>query len=279
MPSAISSDGTSIAYEQIGTGPSLVLVDGALCHRTFGPSAKLARELAPRFTVYVYDRRGRGVSGDGNPYAVEREVEDLAAVIERAGGSAFVYGCSTGAHLALDAASRLSQIERLAVYEPPIVVDPSGNVLPADFLERLEQHLSVGRRSAAVKQFLTHVGTPRPAIAVMRRLPVWSKLTAVAHTLPYDIALLGDTNSGRSLSTDRWSTIAAPTLVMHGGKSPHWMAAGVTALAAALGGVEHRVLERQTHMVKPGALAPALTAHFDTEPGPDARVPHRIRAE
>lgn len=264
MPTVTSADGTSIAYEALGSGPPLVLVDGALCHRGFGPGTKLARELASRFTVYTYDRRGRGDSGDGDSYAVEREVEDIAALIEQAGGEALVCGTSSGAVLALDAASRLSQITQLALYEPPLVVDPSGNVLPEDFLERLEQHIAAGRRGAAVKQFMAHVGAPRIAIAGMRLTPVWPKLKAVAHTLPYDITILGDTSSGRPLPADRWSSVAAPTLVMHGSRSPAGMAAGTTALAGILSRGELRVLDGQTHMVKPTVLAPAVAAFFES---------------
>lgn len=263
-----SADGTRIAYGHTGNGPALVLVDGALCHRGFGPSQKIAAELASEFTVYTYDRRGRGESADADTYAVDREIDDIAAVIDEAGGSACVFGISSGAILALDAANRLPQISRLAIYEPPFAVNTSGNVLPEDFLQRLNEHIAADRRGAAVRQFMHHVGVPRMATTIMALLPMWRKLKAVAHTLPYDITILGDTSSGRPLPTDRWPALEIPTLVMHGSKSPKGMADGVIALAATLGGSEHRVLEGQTHMVKPTALAPALRHFYAGEPRP-----------
>ena len=252
-----SADGTRIAYETTGSGPALILVDGALCSRDFGPARKLAARLAGQFTVTIYDRRGRGESGPGTPWALEREVEDLAALIEAAGGEAGVFGISSGAALALEAADRLPGITALAVYEPPFAVDPSGNVLPDGFIERVE----AADRPQALKLFMRMVGTPRIFTAIMPLTPMWKKLKAVAHTLPYDLRILGDDASGRPLPADRWARISAPTLAMAGGKSPQWMRDGAHAVAGVAGGA-YRTLPGQTHMVKPQALAPELIEFF-----------------
>jgi pimeloyl-ACP methyl ester carboxylesterase len=256
-----SADGTVIAYEKSGSGPPLVLVDGALCHRASGPSRPLAARLAGSFTVYTYDRRGRGESGDTAPYEREREIEDLMAVIEEAGGQADVYGISSGAALALDAAAAGAGIRRLALYEAPFVVDATLAPLPPDWVPTLEVAVTEGRRGAAVSQFMRRVGVPRPFIALMHLLPAWKKLCAVAHTLPYDFAVLGDTQSGRPLPADRWASVSVPTAVLVGSKSPAWMQNGMRALARTLGAY-HETLPGQTHMVKPDVLGPVLEAFY-----------------
>jgi len=262
MSTVRSSDGTAIAYDKSGEGPPVILVDGALCYRASGPSRPLAALLAPRFTVYTYDRRGRGESGDTAPYAVEREVEDLQAVIEEAGASACVYGISSGAALALEAARRGAGIERLALYEAPFIVDDSRPALAGDYLPRLNQLLAADRRGDAVRLFLREVGLPGVVIALMRFLPAWSKLKAVAHTLPYDFATLDGFQAGQPLPATRWTTVTMPTLVVVGGKSPAWFHHGVQALADALPNARHHLLEGQTHMVRPKVLAPLLAEFF-----------------
>jgi pimeloyl-ACP methyl ester carboxylesterase len=263
MADVISQDGTKIAFSRVGRGEPVILVDGALCYRASGPSRPLAEKLAERFTVITYDRRGRGESGDRAPYALEREVEDVEALIAEVGGSAYLYGVSSGGALALEAANRLAGVKKLAVYEVPFVVDATRAPYPPDYGPHLQQLIAADRRGEAVKYFLTQaVGLPGFLIALMRPLPVWSKSKAVAHTLPYDAAALGpETVAGKPLPTDRWSTIAAPTLVAGGGKSPEWMRNSVTALARVLG-AEQRTLEKQNHMVKPAVLAPVLADFF-----------------
>src|SRR5947209_7298544 len=169
-----SHDGTSIAYSQIGQGPALILVDGALCYRQFGPSQALADRLAAHFTVITYDRRGRGESGDTQPYAVEREVEDLAALLEAAGGTAYVAGQSSGAALAIEAANRLPGITKLALYEAPFVVDETGKPVTQALLASLKEAVAQKRRSKAVKLFMKQVGTPSYMLAIMPLFPVWS---------------------------------------------------------------------------------------------------------
>jgi hypothetical protein len=257
----VSSDGTAIGFTRSGDGPPMVVVDGALCYRAFGPSAKLADRLSRHATVYTYDRRGRGESRDTPPYAVEREVDDLAAVIAEAGGSACVFAESSGAALALEAAHRGLPIQRLAVFEAPFVVDPDA-ARPEDFLGRLDALVAADRRGDAVRYFLRSVGTPAVVVALMRVLPAWPKLTGVAHTLPYDVRALGDTGSGTPLPADRWAGATMPTLVLDGGKSPAPMRAAMRQLADVLPNAEHRTLPGQTHLLKADAVAPVLAEFF-----------------
>jgi pimeloyl-ACP methyl ester carboxylesterase len=258
MGTVTSHDGTTIAFERTGTGPALILVDGAMCSRSFGPMGPLAALLAPHFTVFTYDRRGRGESGDTAPYAVEREVEDLAALIEAAGGSAFVYGISSGAALALTAASQLSSITRLALYEPPFSVDADAAQRWKAYRTKLTELLGKGRRGDAVELFMTFVGAPAEAVAPMRQSPVWPAFEAVAPTLAYDAAALGD----GLVPTARAAKIAVPTLAMTGGASPEWMRQVTRASAEAIPGARYHTLAGQTHEVAAEAIAPALTEFF-----------------
>jgi len=223
---------------------------------------KLAAKLASHFTVFTYDRRGRGDSGDTPPYAPDREVEDLQALAERAGGSVFLHGTSSGSALALEAAKRIRVISKLAVYEPPFIVDNSRSPIPGDYLDELRRLVSAGRRADAVKMFMRFVGTPALAVAVLPVTPVWSKLKAVAHTLPYDIELIQEDQRGLPFPAGRWADVKVPTLVGVGGKSPAWMANGTRALADALPDATYRTLPGQNHMVKPQAIAPVLTEFF-----------------
>lgn len=258
-----SDDGAVIAFTRIGSGPPLILVDGALCTRAMGPNEALAALLAERFTVYTYDRRGRGESSDVAPYAVEREVEDLAALTAEAGGRAGLYGISSGAVLALEAAARGAPVDRVALYEPPLIVDGTRPPVPADYLARLNSALAAGQHGKAVTMFMREaVRVPAPFVLMMRLMPAWPKLKAVAHTLPCDAAVLGDVVSCKPLPRDRWAGATMPVLVINGGKSPAWIRAGARALADVLPGAQHRTLPGQTHMVKPQALAPALIEFF-----------------
>jgi len=257
-----SKDGTVIAYSQVGQGPVLILVDGALCYRQFGPSQDLAAKLAPHFTVTTYDRRGRGESGDTQPYAVEREVEDLAALLEVVGGTAYIAGQSSGAGLAIEAANQLPGITKLALYEAPFVVDDTGKPITQAFLADLKAAVEQNQRSKAVKLFMKQVGTPGFMLAIFPLFPMWSKLTAVAHTLPYDISTIIAYGSGKPLPDTLGSSIKAPILVMDGGKSPTWMRHSMQALAQTLPNANYRTLAGQNHMVKAEALVPALVKFF-----------------
>ncbi|HKC48211.1 MAG TPA: alpha/beta fold hydrolase [Gemmatimonadales bacterium] len=265
MPSVRSHDGTALAFERRGAGPPLILVDGALCHRAMGPGTPLARLLAREFTVFSYDRRGRGESTNHRPYAVEREIEDLRAVIGVAGGSVRVWGMSSGAALALETARAGGSIAKLALYEPPFIVDASRPPIPADIVAQLTTLVEDDRRGDAVRLFLRHMGAPAIAIAVMRLLPLWRKLTAIAHTLPYDMSIVSPYQAGTPLPDGRWKDVRIPTLVMVGGKSPAWFHHGTLALADALPLATHRVVHGQTHNVRPRSLARPLTEFFNSQ--------------
>jgi pimeloyl-ACP methyl ester carboxylesterase len=265
-----SRDGTLIAYARQGSGPAVILVDGALCSRELGGSPKIATLLAPDFTVYTYDRRGRGQSGDNGPYAIAREVEDIAALVAEAGGSAHVFGISSGAALALDAANSVSGIAKVVAYEPPFIVDDAREPVPSGFLPDLKQAVAEERRGDAVKLFFAQVGMPRIMSALMPLTPAWRKLKAVAHTLPYDITILDGTQTGRPLPGSRWSSVTAPVLAIGGGKSPEWMRDGARAVVSVVPQTEYRTLPGQTHMVKPKVLAPVLAEYFGETTAPKA---------
>jgi pimeloyl-ACP methyl ester carboxylesterase len=257
----LSKDGTAIAFDRTGHGAAVILIDGALCYRGMGQSGKLANLMAQHFTVFTYDRRGRGASGDTAPYAVEREVEDIEALLSEAGGTAFVWGMSSGAVLALEAANRLKGIKKLALYEPPFIVDNSRSTTEYDWV-RIGEAIATDRRSDAVRIFLKSVGLPGFFIALMRLMPVWSKLQAIAHTLPYDGAIVRDNQRGKPLPSGRWASITVPALVMDGGNSPAWMRHGNKSLASLLPNAQYRSLEGQTHMLNPKVHAPRLVEFF-----------------
>jgi pimeloyl-ACP methyl ester carboxylesterase len=260
---AVSADGTRIAYEVSGSGPALVLVDGALCQRSMGPARKLAEQLAPQFTVHSYDRRGRGESGAGETaYHPDREVEDLAAVIEAAGGHAHVFGSSSGAALALRAAQVGLPIDRIAVYEAPYIVDDTHAPSDPDLPAQLHTLVDEGRRGDAVTLFMKTVGAPGLMIRVMKLFPVWRKLTSVAHTLPYDLAFVIDHQQGRPLPDGLYDAVAQPTLVIAGGKSPQYLRNAEAAVTAALPDARLETLSGQTHMIKAKVTAPVVAAHL-----------------
>jgi alpha-beta hydrolase superfamily lysophospholipase len=258
MPVVISGDGTTIAYERTGSGPPLVLVDGAMCHRAAGPMRPLAALLRDTFTVYTYDRRGRGESADTPPYAVAREIEDLRAVVARAGGEAYVYAISSGAALAMASAAARSGIARLALYEPPFMAEVGDGTRAKEYTGRLNELLAAGRDGDAVALFMAHVGVPEAVIAGIRAQPGWAALEAIAPTLAYDDEVLGDGSVPRGPA----STIAVPALVLAGGASPGGLRRAAEATADALAAGEFRILDGQTHDVAPGALAPVLAEFF-----------------
>lgn len=236
MYTVISKDGTTIAYDKTGQGPPLVLVSGAFGYRKFPGAVKLAGLLSERFTVYNYDRRGRGDSGDSKSYAIGREIEDLDAVIAAAGGSAYVWGLSSGAALALHAAASGSAISKLALHEPPFIVGAADRKPPKDFLQQLRKLIADDRRGDAVRYFLTTgMGAPSFVVGMMRIMPgVWRKLTAVAHTLPYDAALLDGYMDGKPLPAGKWTNVIMPIVVLAGSESPGSMRRGSEAAAAVL---------------------------------------------
>ena len=265
MSTVTSKDGTKIAYQTRGSGPAVILVDGALGYRGLGFGQSLAELLAKHFTVYSYDRRGRGESSNSRPFAIEREVEDIEALIGQAGGSAYVYGISSGACLALEAAIRLGgKISKLAVYEPPYNSDPSALQAWKDYRNQLSELIKTNQKGEAVELFMRFVGTPGEMIAGMKNAPVWPMLQSVAPTLAYDAAEMGD---DRSVPVNRVKNIKSRTLVMDGGLNLQYMpfmhATGV-ALTKAIPNAQQRTLEGQTHDVNAEVLAPVLVDFFNS---------------
>ena len=257
-----SRDGTRIAYDKLGKGPAVIVVNGALSRRS--DSAELAQLLASRFTVYSYDRRGRGDSADTKPYSVQREVEDIEALIDSAGGSAHIYGKSSGASLALQAASALGdKVKKLALYEPPYSeAEGAANEWKA-FRVKLDGLLAADRRADAVALFMAFVGAPDEVIAKMKASPAWPGMVAMAPTLAYDNAVLGD---DRSVPVGIAAKVKATTLVMDGSASlgpMPFMRPTADKLAKAIPGAQRRVVEGQAHDVSAKALAPILLAFFN----------------
>jgi pimeloyl-ACP methyl ester carboxylesterase len=251
-----SADDTPIALERTGDGPPVILVGGAFNDRT--TVAGLAATLAPHFTAVAYDRRGRGDSGDSPGYTVQREIDDLAALITHMGGSASVFGHSSGAVLALEAAQRDVAVDKLVVYEPPYIPDGTRPRPAADVLDRLQALIDDGHRDEAAVLFLTEqVGVPAEMVQAMRASDSWGWFTGLAHTLPYDVAVCGP---GLVLPADRLATITVPTLAIDGGNSSDWMRAATRAVADAIPGARYVTLEGQDHGVlnQPDAFRPLL---------------------
>jgi pimeloyl-ACP methyl ester carboxylesterase len=253
MENVTSEDGTTIAFDRLGEGPPVVLVCGGSTDRT--ANAPLGALLASDFTVLNYDRRGRGDSGETPPYAVEREVKDIDAVIGAAGGTAGVYGTSSGAALALEAAASGLPIAKLALWEPPFILDESGRP-PADAAATFTKLVSEGRRGDAVEFFMAKVvGLPPEFVAGARNAPFWAAQEALAHTLAYDATIMGN----YALPTERAALVNVPTLVIAGGASFPGMLEAAHALSDAIPDAGTRILEGQGHDVDPAVLAPALT--------------------
>jgi alpha-beta hydrolase superfamily lysophospholipase len=257
MNNVTSKDGTVIVFDQLGNGSPVILVSGGSVDRS--SNAPLAELLAQHFTVFNYDRRGRGPSGDTAPYAVEREVEDIDAVITAAGGSACLYGSSSGAALALEATASGLAITKLALWEPPYILDDSRPRPPADTASTYTEMVSAGRRGDAVEFFMAKVvGLPPEFVAYARTQPWWPAQEALAHTLAYDATIMGD----YSLPTASVAAVTAPTIVIDGGASPAWMRATAQALGNLLPNAQHRTLEGQEHNVAPEVIAPVLVEFF-----------------
>ena len=261
MTNTLSSrDGTAIGYDSLGEGPALILVDGALTVHSYG-SGELATLLAPHFTVYGFDRRGRGESGDTLPYAVDREIDDIEALIDRAGGAAFLYGHSSGGPLAMRAALGLGgKVSKIAMYEPPYNNDPGAQESWSQYLRQLRRALAEGRRGDAVALFMRFVGMPAEQVEGMRRAPFWPGMEAVAPTLAYDhAAIMGEP---WSVPTELAAGVPVPALVMAGDASFPFMPDAARVLSQALPQGQLRTLEGQTHEVNPGVLAPVLVEFF-----------------
>ena len=275
MRTVHSADGTPIAVEWSGEGPPVVLVAGALCDR--GSTRPLAEALAGRFRVAGYDRRGRGDSGDTPPYAVEREVEDLAAVLADAGGTASVYGHSSGAGLVLHAAARGLPIDRLVLHEPPYGLGGEEELRDArEYARRLRAVLAEDRNGDAVELFMTTVGMPPELVRQQRAEPWWPRLEALAPSLAYDSAVMGDVDGG-AIPAGLLGAAAMPATVLGGGASPEWMLEAGRRMAAAMPRGRFQVLEGQDHNVDPSVLAPVLTELLAPGGPPGAPAPRPRR--
>jgi len=278
MRTVASKDGTTIAFDQLGDGPAAILVTGALGTRSHAMPDSLAHSLSKRFTAIDYDRRGRGDSGDTLPYAVQREIEDIEAMIDAAGGSAFLFGNSSGAILALEAARVLpNKVKKLALYEPPFIIDDSRPPLPKDYVEQLNTAIAAGRPGDAVEIFMTKALLIPPEFVTMMRTapmsqtfdddtgakpPEWADMEKVAHTLAYDGMIVKDFLAGKPLPPKRWASFTAPTLVIVGGNSEPFFHDGAQALVNHMPNAQRRILEGQDHAVSPAVLAPVLTEFF-----------------
>lgn len=265
MGTVTSKDGTAISYDRGGSGPAVILVGGGLTDRS--ENAPLAPVLAEHFTVYNYDRRGRGGSGDTQPYALAREIEDLTALVAEAGGSAHLFGVSSGGALALEAAAAGVAVDRVAVYEVPYLVDAGMVSAWKEYVEQLRAALAQGRRGAAVELFMRLAGSSEVDIAGAKSSPWWPGLEQIAHTLAYDAACLGD---GRP-PTARLATITQPTLAATGGPGSEAGVAGLPpgfydqaadAIAASVPHAVRRSIEGSGHVADPSAVAPVLQRFF-----------------
>jgi pimeloyl-ACP methyl ester carboxylesterase len=258
----ISRDGTRIAYDRSGSGPALVIVAGALQFRGSDPrTSQLIDRLGRTSTVIFYDRRGRGDSTDNASYAVEREVEDLGAIIEGPGGGhAALLGMSSGGLLAIEAAASGLPVSKLAVYEPPVIVDDSAPGIPQDYARRVEELLTRGDVDEAVAYFFTAPlgDQPGPVKSAITSDPSWPALRRVASTIAYDARLMMRAWEGGRLPAERWRTVTAPVLVMRGTASFPFVAAAAEAITSALPHAELQVLSGQGHDPDPDAIAPLI---------------------
>jgi pimeloyl-ACP methyl ester carboxylesterase len=263
MYKTISADGTPLVYDRVGQGPAVIFVLGATATRGLAAQQGDADADTP-FTAYVYDRRGRGDSGDTPPYAVEREIEDLEAMIDAAGGSAFVFGHSSGAVLALRAAGQLgNKIKKVALYEPPFIIDDSRPPIPADYVIHLRELSAAGRSEEALIYFMTvAVGIPAEYIDGMKQAPFWASSVGVAHTISYDGEIMGDTMYGNPAALGQFAHITTPALVMVGGNSPAYQQNAVASLAKILPNAQYQSMAGQDHGIAPEVLNPALAAFF-----------------
>lgn len=261
MQTVTSKDSTTIAYDQSGSGTAVIIVPGALQFRAFDQGlVELAELLAPHFTVINYDRRGRGDSGDTKPFAVEREIEDIEALIDSVGGSAYLYGISSGAALAFEAALALgSKVKKLAMYEAPYNDDPTARQAWRDYRTELDKLVSAGRGGDAVILFMMLVGMPAEHADGMREQPFWPVFEAIGHTLAYDAAELGEE---AAVPVEKAAWLTTPTLTMDGSESYPFMHAAAVALAQAMPNGQQRTLEGQTHEVASPVVAPVLIEFF-----------------
>ena len=261
MTKVISKDGVEIAYDIKGKGPAVILIDGALSYRLFGPMTELADLLSKDFTVVNYDRRGRGESSDSKHYSVEHEIEDLESIIDAVGGSAYLYGTSSGACLALETAIKLGpKVKKLVIYEAPYNSEEADKDKWREYTKQLTNFLVSNRRSDAVALFMTFVGTPTSQIEGMRKSAMWSMFEAIAPTLVYDALVMGIVD--RSVPVERVTRLTVPTLVMYGGAGIPFIKQSAITLSKEIPHSELHMLEGQTHAVASEVIAPVLIEFF-----------------
>lgn len=257
-----SADGTRIAFDRLGEGPPLIVVGGILCDRQ--RTRPLAEAFSRFATVLNVDRRGRGASGDTSPYAREREFEDLAAVVAAAGGQAALYGHSSGAGLALRAVAHGLPVTRLVLHEPPFGADDlESTTAAADLASSVVSELDAGRAAAAIEVFMSAAGVPPDAVAAMTADP---RLVAMAHTMRYDIEVMGELTSGGALPEDEVAAIGVPTLVLAGGASPDFFRDTAARIANRLRDGRLQTLAGEAHEPTPAVVAAAVEAFLDAQP-------------
>ncbi|NIK55215.1 alpha/beta fold hydrolase [Kribbella shirazensis] len=260
MSTVTSADGTTIGYEAYGEGRPLVLIDGATAHRAVNPlNAEVGKLLSDEFRTYAYDRRGRGESTDTAPYAIQREIEDIGALIEDAGQPAILFGWSSGSLLALDAAAAGLPVAGVVLFEPPVVVDDVRPPLPSDYVEQLDAYVAAGRRDKAAELFMTAAAmVPPEAVEGMKQSPYWAPVEEIAHTIAYDGRIMGTTMSGNPLPEDRWADVKVPVLVLYGDQTWPALSAGAQAVAAHLPAATLRAIPGENHSTEAATLAPVL---------------------
>lgn len=266
MHTITSRDGTRIAYDVYGEGEPVILVEGAFCGRHFGITNKLAAELGKNFRVYHYDRRARGDSDPSTDYRMERELEDLEALMQEAGGSASIIGFSSGACLAIEAAAAGLPVRHLAFYEPPYMVGPKARKVPANFEAEVQQLVAERRYGDAVAYFMTKlIGMPSIFLIPMKFSKMWKEICPQAASLPFDMAAV----NGFNPPIERMRGIKVPTLAIHGTKTFPVLVDSTTLCAKTIPGAGHVILPGQSHEVKAEAIAPELVRFFS---GASARI-------
>ena len=270
MPTVTSKDGTKIAYDKAGTGPALIVVTGATAFRAFDPNlAVLADLLKEQFTVINYDRRGRGESGDAGPYdpanAPAREIEDIAALIDAAGGHASLLGFSSGSVLALEAAASGLPVDKLVMYEPPFILPGTDFPPPArDYVETLTRFGGSDDKDAAPAYFMQSLGMPPEAIEGSKQSPIWPLMQSIGPTIAYDGQIMFNAYYTAGKFPARWKNATMPVLVLNGDSSFPFMPAAADAVAAELPNASRRTLAGQDHGPKPDVMAPVLRAFLGT---------------
>ncbi|MGZ3764798.1 MAG: alpha/beta fold hydrolase [Mucilaginibacter sp.] len=260
MNTVISKDGTRIVYCKQGSGPAVILVDGAFCSKDFGPMPKIAELLAKDFTVFTYDRRGRGESGDTKPYTVTKEIDDLKAIVMAAGGSAYLFGISSGAALSIKAVTGGLNIEKLVLFEPPFLNKSKENRPPRDSEKQLNAMISEGRQADAVKFYMKKImGMPAIIAFIIRLTPHWKKMKANANSLPYDAAVMGDFY----LPEKEVAAITIPTLVIDSLQSPDFLRAACREVVQVLPNAQQKSLKGKIHDVPAKTLVPVLTGFYN----------------